>query len=106
MIDTVQAAIAAVGFHRLAPVSVTAAELDGIELHIEATLVLSAETPMCCGEPGCFTAFLGRRREDLPHALAARLELARPPRVSVRLSVSGTAVTYDFPPAHFTAAGA
>jgi hypothetical protein len=112
--EAVTTALSRVGHHRFVPFTVERAEHDGGEVRVGLTLRFQQATPICCGEPGCYTRFLGARRRDVPAALASVLELTAPPRVSMTVRTvhepgyahttpgeSAQDSTLEYPPEHF-----
>lgn len=78
-------ALAPLGHPRVA-LAVTDVVVAPDRTRIALTLAYRRDQPVCCGEPGCYVAFLGARRRDVP-ALVARA-LGRGPRASMAVEVT------------------
>jgi hypothetical protein len=76
-----------IGAHRFVPFVVERAEIEGSEIRLWLTLTYRRATPVCCGEPGCYIPFLGRRRADVPETLGWALGLPDIPRVTMSVSL-------------------
>lgn len=101
-VQAVQRALEAVGSHRWVPFEVMQVERDGLEVRITLTLFFVCATPVCCGEPSCYVAFLGMKRDDVAGALAVHLDFAQPPRVSMSVRMKHEP-GYQYVEPHFRA---
>lgn len=81
----IAAALAPLGHPRVA-LAVTDVVVEPARTRIAMTLGYRRDQPVCCGEPGCYVAFLGARRREVP-ALVARA-LGREPNASVAVVVT------------------
>ncbi len=81
----VRDALISIGAHRDVPVTVASVIVDDPNVTVDITLHYLRATPVCCGEPGCYVPFLGRRRHDVPSAMGAALRLGEIPNVTLRV---------------------
>ncbi len=81
--NAVAVALAAVGVHRSVPFSVDAVVSKGRAIRIYVTFRYLAQSPVCCGELGCYVNFLGNRRTEVPNAIRKAIRRRRIPSVVV-----------------------
>lgn len=59
--DRIQEMIDTIGQHPHVPAHVTTVSVRGSDVFLDVRLDYRADTPVCCGEPACYTPFLTTR---------------------------------------------
>jgi hypothetical protein len=115
-VERVWTAIREVGMASVVDIEFRSVEVDTSDItavRIELDIHFRRDRRVCCGEPGCYTPFLGARRGVLPAAIRAALHLPEIPQVEITARLLhepgfsyasiGTAIDQAiiYPPDHF-----